>query len=222
MKSSQENQQKNNKQHQNNAVDEIVDGIIFDAKNHANDGDCVSVENCANARDYASDEICKDSQNCVHDKNCADAKNNDCIENRERKKINDVEKFHVSKKNDEKNFADEKNHAHEKIRDDEKIHHKRKRHVTQIFREKMRASDADKDASELKKKLAAAKRLVWAMGFFMGLGIYLSMVAAFFVYVGMKFDEHFGTHPYGVVAGIFLGFPIAVYGIYYDYKSCGE
>ncbi len=118
--------------------------------------------------------------------------------------------------------ANEMNQSDEKIHADEENHRKKKMHVTQIFREKMCADDVDDDASEFKKKLAAAKRLVWAMGFFMGLGIYLSMVAAFFVYVGMKIDEHFGTHPYGVVTGIFLGFPIAVYGIYYDYKSCGE
>lgn len=47
-----------------------------------------------------------------------------------------------------------------------------------------------------------------------GLGIYLCVVVAFFIFCGLSFDKHFDTHPYGIMTGILLGFPIGVYSIY--------
>ncbi|MBO6304130.1 MAG: AtpZ/AtpI family protein [Selenomonadaceae bacterium] len=52
-----------------------------------------------------------------------------------------------------------------------------------------------------------------------GLGIYLAVTVGLVIYLGHLFDEHFNTHPYGIFAGIILGFPIAVYGLYRRLKE---
>ena len=99
---------------------------------------------------------------------------------------------------------------------------KEKFQVSRFFREKMRERRDDDNASERKKKLAAIRRALWAASFFLGIGVYLSSVVAVCIIIGMKCDEIFSSSPCGVVAGIFLGFPVAIYGIYADYQKYGK
>jgi len=52
-----------------------------------------------------------------------------------------------------------------------------------------------------------------------GLGVYLTVVVGCSIYLGHLFDENFNTHPYGIFAGILLGFPIAIYSLYKRIKK---
>lgn len=57
-------------------------------------------------------------------------------------------------------------------------------------------------------------RFFWAASFFFGLGIYLASTVAATMWLGHEFDEMFGTHPKGLIVGIAVGFPTAIYSIY--------
>ena len=52
----------------------------------------------------------------------------------------------------------------------------------------------------------------------MGIGIYVAATVAVCIWLGMKADEMFGTDPKGKIAGIFLGFPVAIYSIYHQVR----
>lgn len=47
-----------------------------------------------------------------------------------------------------------------------------------------------------------------------GVGIYLAAVLGVCLYLGILADEYFGTAPCGKLAGILLGFPVALYSLY--------
>ena len=52
-----------------------------------------------------------------------------------------------------------------------------------------------------------------------GVGIYLVVVVGICVYLGMLADEHLGVAPCGRLAGILLGFPLAIYSLYRQIKK---
>ena len=61
-------------------------------------------------------------------------------------------------------------------------------------------------------------RYAWAASYFAGIGISVAMTVALCVWMGQKADETFGIAPKGTIAGIFLGFPVAIYSIYYQVR----
>lgn len=69
-----------------------------------------------------------------------------------------------------------------------------------------------------KKRYKLLFRYIWAASYFMGIGIYVAATVAVCVWLGMKADEVFGIAPNGTIAGIFLGFPVAIYSIYYQVR----
>ena len=58
------------------------------------------------------------------------------------------------------------------------------------------------------------RRVVYAASLFFGLGIYLATTVGVCIWLGMKFDAFFGTEPKGLLTGIFLGFPVAIFSLY--------
>ncbi len=65
---------------------------------------------------------------------------------------------------------------------------------------------------------SGAFRFIWAASYFMGIGIYLATTVVVCLWLGMEFDDRFGTAPRGRLAGIFLAFPAAIYSIYHKVK----
>ena len=61
-------------------------------------------------------------------------------------------------------------------------------------------------------------RYVWAASYFMGIGISIAMTVLACIWIGMRADERFGLGTKGTLAGIFLGFPVAIYSIYYQVR----
>ena len=61
-------------------------------------------------------------------------------------------------------------------------------------------------------------RYVWAASYFMGIGLSVAMTVLACIWLGQKADERFGTEPKGTLAGIFLGFPVAIYSIYHQVR----
>ncbi len=61
-------------------------------------------------------------------------------------------------------------------------------------------------------------RYLWAASYFMGIGTYIAATVLVCIWLGMKADEHFGIAPKGTVAGIFLGFPTAIYSIFHQVR----
>ena len=61
-------------------------------------------------------------------------------------------------------------------------------------------------------------RYVWAASYFMGIGISVAMTVLACIWLGGKADEALGIAPKGTVAGIFVGFPVAIYSIYYQVR----
>ena len=61
-------------------------------------------------------------------------------------------------------------------------------------------------------------RYVWAASYFAGIGASVAMTVLACIWMGQKADEYFGIGPKGTLAGIFLGFPVAIYSIYYQVR----
>ena len=61
-------------------------------------------------------------------------------------------------------------------------------------------------------------RYVWAATYFTGIGVSVALTVLACIWLGMKADEMFGTDPKGKIAGIFLGFPVAIYSIYHQVR----
>lgn len=72
----------------------------------------------------------------------------------------------------------------------------------------------DKNGARRKELL----RRLWAASYFTGIGLSVAMTVLAFIWAGMKADERFGIAPHGTIAGIFLGFPVAIYSIYYQVR----
>lgn len=63
-------------------------------------------------------------------------------------------------------------------------------------------------------------RQAWkAFSFLSGIGIYLAVVVGLCLFLGNLADEHLGIGPAGKLAGILLGFPIAIYSLYRQLKN---
>ena len=69
-----------------------------------------------------------------------------------------------------------------------------------------------------KKRYEQILRYAWAASYFAGIGISVAMTVALCVWLGQKADKTFGIAPKGTIAGIFLGFPVAIYSIYYQVR----
>jgi F0F1-type ATP synthase assembly protein I len=74
--------------------------------------------------------------------------------------------------------------------------------------------EEQQEKKDKKKKYEELRKLVWAASFFCGLGIYLAVTVGVCIWLGDHFDQWFQTEPVGRMAGIILGFPIAIYSIY--------
>ena len=61
-------------------------------------------------------------------------------------------------------------------------------------------------------------RYVWAATYFTGIGISVAITVLACIWLGQKADEVFGIAPNGTIAGIFLGFPVAIYSIYHQVR----
>lgn len=61
-------------------------------------------------------------------------------------------------------------------------------------------------------------RYVWAASYFAGIGVSVAMTVLACIWMGQKADEFFGIEPKGTLAGIFLGFPVAIYSIYHQVR----
>ena len=61
-------------------------------------------------------------------------------------------------------------------------------------------------------------RRLWAATYFTGIGTSVAATVLACIWLGMKADEAFGIAPKGTLAGIALGFPVAIYSIYYQVR----
>ena len=61
-------------------------------------------------------------------------------------------------------------------------------------------------------------RYFWAATYFTGIGISVAVTVLVCIWLGQKADETFGIAPKGTIAGIFLGFPVAIYSIYHQVR----
>ena len=61
-------------------------------------------------------------------------------------------------------------------------------------------------------------RYIWAASYFAGIGVSVALTVLACIWLGKKADAIFGIEPAGTVAGIFLGFPVAIYSIYSQVK----
>ncbi len=69
------------------------------------------------------------------------------------------------------------------------------------------------DSRERSPRRKLLFRYVWAATYFTGIGISVAITVLACIGLGQKADEVFGIAPNGTIAGIFLGFPVAIYSI---------
>ena len=62
-------------------------------------------------------------------------------------------------------------------------------------------------------------RRLWAATYFTGIGTSVAATMLACIWIGRKADEVFGIAPAGTLAGIALGFPVAIYSIYYQVRA---
>ena len=74
--------------------------------------------------------------------------------------------------------------------------------------------DKEKDPKNPWKNYEELRRFVWAASLFFGIGCYLASTVGVCIWLGMKFDEIFDTGKAGLLTGIFLGFPVAIFSVY--------
>lgn len=61
-------------------------------------------------------------------------------------------------------------------------------------------------------------RYVWAATYFTGIGVSVALTVLACIWMGQKADAFFDSAPKGTIAGIFLGFPVAIYSIYHQVR----
>jgi len=61
-------------------------------------------------------------------------------------------------------------------------------------------------------------RRLWVATYFTGIGTSIAATVLACIWIGRKADEFFGIAPKGTIAGIALGFPVAIYSIYYQVR----
>ena len=65
-----------------------------------------------------------------------------------------------------------------------------------------------------KIRYGGLRQMVKAASLFFGLGFFLAANVGVCIWLGWKFDGHFGTAPAGILTGIFLGFPVAILSLW--------
>ena len=71
---------------------------------------------------------------------------------------------------------------------------------------------------EKESRRAQLLRRLWVASYFTGIGTSVAVTVLACIWLGRKADETFGIAPAGTLAGIALGFPIAIYSIYYQVR----
>ena len=61
-------------------------------------------------------------------------------------------------------------------------------------------------------------RRLWVASYFTGIGTSVAVTVLACIWLGRKADEAFGIAPSGTITGIALGFPVAIYSIYYQVR----
>lgn len=61
-------------------------------------------------------------------------------------------------------------------------------------------------------------RYIWAATYFTGIGVSVALTVLACIWMGQKVDAVFDIAPKGTIAGIFLGFPVAIYSIYHQVR----
>ena len=61
-------------------------------------------------------------------------------------------------------------------------------------------------------------RRLWVATYFTGIGTSVAVTVLACIWIGRKADEALGIAPAGTLAGIALGFPVAIYSIYYQVR----
>ena len=74
------------------------------------------------------------------------------------------------------------------------------------------------NAAGKQKKHRLLFKYIWAASYFVGIGVSISVTVLACIWIGKKADEAFGIAPAGTLAGIALGFPVAIYSIYYQVR----
>lgn len=72
---------------------------------------------------------------------------------------------------------------------------------------------------EKKARRRQLLRRLWAATYFAGIGTSVAATVLACIWLGMKADEFFGIAPKGTITGIALGFPVAIYSIYYQVRA---
>ena len=72
------------------------------------------------------------------------------------------------------------------------------------------------DEKEDSRKLLL--RRLWVASYFTGIGTSVAVTVLACIWLGRKADEAFGIAPTGTITGIALGFPVAIYSIYYQVR----
>ena len=62
-------------------------------------------------------------------------------------------------------------------------------------------------------------RRLWVATYFTGIGTSIAATVLACIWLGRKADEVWGIAPKGTIAGIALGFPVAIYSIYYQVRT---
>lgn len=70
-----------------------------------------------------------------------------------------------------------------------------------------------------KEALQFLKKIFLTVGYFVNIGIHLSVTLCICIWLGKKFDAFFGTEPYGLLFGIVVSFPASIYSIYRRVKK---
>ena len=71
---------------------------------------------------------------------------------------------------------------------------------------------------EKESRRAQLLRRLWVASYFTGIGTSVAVTVLACIWLGRKADEAFGIAPKGTIVGIALGFPVAIYSIYYQVR----
>ena len=72
------------------------------------------------------------------------------------------------------------------------------------------------DKEDRRKQLL---RRLWAATYFTGIGTSIAATVLACIWLGRKADDFFNIAPKGTIAGIALGFPVAIYSIYHQVRT---
>ncbi len=78
--------------------------------------------------------------------------------------------------------------------------------------------DGKKGGAERQTRREQLFRYIWAASYFAGVGVSVAMTVLACIWLGRKADALFDIAPNGTIAGIFLGFPVALYSIYHQVR----